>query len=78
MLLRLPSVSDGHDGLQLLPLFVIPHALSPPRSCNEVVVCQVVRRAAVHNHREPVVVAGENPFDTASQQGLVNTSSLSK
>ena len=47
-------VPVGHDVVRLLQLFVAPHAFT--RSWHQLLVYQVVRRAAVHNHREPVAV----------------------
>ena len=45
---------------------LISHAF--PQSWNRLLVYQVVRRAAVHNHREPVAVKVKTPVAATSQQ----------
>ena len=57
-------VPIGHDGLCLLWLLVIPHA--SPLSWNQLLVYQVVRRAAVHKHRELVADGVKTPVSTTS------------
>ena len=47
-------VTGGDDDLRLLQLLVILHAVS--QSWNQLVVHQVMRRAAVHNHGDSVDV----------------------
>ena len=53
-------VFGGHDGLRLLQLLGISHVV--PQSWNQLLVYNMVRRAAVHNHRKPVGVGVKNPF----------------
>ena len=59
-------VSGGHDGIRLPQLVAVPHSITQP--WNQFDVYQMVRRGAVHNHREPAAVGVIIPFAAASLQ----------
>ena len=57
-------VTRGDDDLRLHQLVEIPHAVT--QSWNQIVVHQVIRRAAVHNHGAPVDVGVRIPSVAAA------------
>ena len=59
-------VSGGDDDLRFHKLLVILHA--DAQSWNQVVVRQVIRRHAVHNHGDPVNVGVKTPSVAACHQ----------
>ena len=67
--------TGGDDDLRLLQLIVIVHAV--PQPCNQLVVHQVIRRAAVHNHGDHVGV-GVKTLSAAACHHPPKRNSLSK
>ena len=59
-------VTGGDDDLRLLQLLVIVHAV--PQIWNQLVVHPVIRRAAVHNHGDPIDVGLSSPGAAACHQ----------